>query len=178
MDETQPSPYQLPQPDPWGHYDRIVRMWHMQDTLLQYLRAIFLAAESILFAVAVFIGFVGTSEILFYLSFLYGILLSWSWRHVCRRQGMREGYFQWQVLKLEDGKLPEAPTKIITKFREWLSQSGWKQLEKENDPYWKTLTEPRFSLRRVRWVIDTGIPYGFFGLWIVLVIFHLWIKKP
>src|SRR5712691_3733973 len=98
----------LSQPDAWEHYDRIVRMWHMQDTLLQYLRGIFVAAESILFAVAIFIGVTGSLEILFFLSILFGWLLSLAWKHVCFRQGMRESYFQWQILKIEDGKPPLA----------------------------------------------------------------------
>jgi len=92
-------------------------MWSHQDSTLQAYRSIFLTSESILFAIAVFTASSSKPWLAFFLV-PPGFSLLWLWHNLCRNKGFDVWFFQWQLLKLEEGQQVSNIFGELTRWRD------------------------------------------------------------
>jgi len=147
-------------------YDRLLTLWGMHDSLLQWYRNIFLTTQSVIFAVAVFVGGSHGIKAIFPLA-LVGLVMIRFWLSVCRSRGHDEWYFQWQLLNLEAGKSPSDP--LLKGFKEWQALGPEKQRQRLDED----ATAKELLTSRTRLVMDTYIPVVFVGAWVVLILVAL-----
>ena len=143
-------------------YDRLVAMWDTQDSLLQSYRNIFLTSQSIIFSIAVFIA--SGTQLFWFAFFLMplAIYLLGLWLNLCRRRGHGVWFFQWQILRLENGQ--SVDQNMFSAYREWQALGAKKQRERlGNDELGKGLLKAPIRVK-----IDQILPYVFGVLWGIL----------
>lgn len=150
-------------------YDQIIAMWSHQDSTLQAYRGIFLTSESILFAIAVFTAS-GSKPWLTIFLVPIGLFLLLVWDEVCRNKGFDVWFFQWQLLKLEDGQQVSDIFNELVKWREMTRLKKKNTLE--SDKLGKRVVEKKARPKMEILPALFGILWGL----LVLVTLILWLS--
>ena len=140
--------------------ERLVSLWTMQDSLLQWHRAIFITAQSVLLGLAAAVA--PTARFPASLLVFPGVILVCAWLRLCNARARSESYLQMLVLESEDGKTPEKPLNLYHKFQ---SNREYQREIRASEPF-----------KRLRWtvtrrLIDVLLPMVFLVLWVLLIVY-------
>ena len=157
-----------------NEYAEIIALGSTQTALIQSYRNIFLACQSILFAVAAFIASQG-SPVTVLLSPI-GVFLSLSWIRVDRDRGLDELFFDCQLLKLEKGI---EVSNVYNAYYDWGALSLKGKKDKINEcPRGKDVLRVYGKLVSTKGVFGTILPSLFLLLWTILVYMVLFTELP
>lgn len=161
----------------------ISNYWAIQDNLLQWYRAIFITAESLLFGAGTNAYFYG-SQVAFVLLLISGIIMTWLWTIVCNKRGLDVSYFHMllkQIEKKENGTeeekkaIPEIKPNVFQEFKENWQSSKMKVTEKvellrKHQLYSKTKWTYRVWDLSTREIMGSYLPAFFILLWFAMTI--------
>ena len=138
-------------------HSELLRLWGIQESLLQTYRSIFLSTQSIFISLGAALALASTEikqaiYVLLPISFM-GIYLLFVWLKVTRQRSAAVNFCQEQVIKLEDG---EIITKPLQNMNSHLKSSG---ANHKGDDTRKKLQ---------------SLPYVFLTLWIILLCFSVY----
>ncbi len=155
--------------------DWVTAMWSLQDNLLQWYRAIFIAFQTLLAAVAIAV-LQPTNEpvlggaVLFFVAVagLYSLI---RWGEIIHHRGLNTHYWQLCLLEMEDSVPPPPPR--FTAFLDWEDEKDLKKREAHiyGNSLWNAhRTKPVDTTRRFFkhlpiFLIPMWIFFGLFGLY-------------
>ena len=152
-------------------YSILFSFWNTRVSILLSARSIFIAIETVIFSVGVYLASLKTRETNFLLMIvvcLLGIILAILWRLICTDLGRKERYFRWRIVQLEKGKY--SSDKVWSDFinfgKELKENREKKRYELYWDDEWKD-TKPKWFPREA---LDTLLPLLFIASFIGLII--------
>lgn len=136
-------------------------LWSIQEGLLQSYRAIFITAESLLFAVAAFVATVDSPfRGIAVLIIVLGLAFVSVWRGVCNARARAVSFVHFMIQAQESGEPIAQP---YSRFREF-QENREARREVEADPRFKALLQ---STTRKR--LDTQVPALIVAAWLILL---------
>jgi len=148
-------------------YSILVSFWSTRVSILLSARSIFIAIETVIFSVGVYLASLGTNFLLMLVVCILGGILAVLWRWICANLRCKEHYFRWRILQFEKAKY--SSEKVWSDFVNFLKELKENQKKKRSelsrDCEWKQ-SEPKWFPGGV---LNTGLPWVFIGLFIVLI---------
>lgn len=161
-----------------GSRDWITAMWSLQDNLLQWYRAIFIAGQTLLFVVAIAFLQIGQSWVhsgIAFLLALAGLLSLKPWLKIARHRGLNVHYWQLRLLKIEDGN--PGPPIGFTKFMDWEKLDLLRrERDISEDPVWKA--HHRVDKDITRHFFQSALPAFLSVVWCLFVLVTLYPLLP
>ena len=158
--------------DDQGHngkdiYSILFSFWSTRVSILLSARSVFIAIETVIFSVGVYLVSSGTNFWLMLVVCLLGITLALLWFGICVDLCRKQRYFRWRIVQLEKGKyLSEKVWSDFINFGKELKENREK---KRYELFW----DHEWKQSGTKWfpggVLNTGLPWVFIGLFIVLI---------
>ncbi len=98
-------------------YSILFSFWNTRVSILLSARSVFIAIETVIFSVGVYLASLETRETNFLLMIvvcLLGIILAILWALVCADLGRKERYFRWRIVQFEKDKYPFKKDKYLS----------------------------------------------------------------
>lgn len=145
----------------------LVSFWSTRASILLSARSVFIAIETVIFSVGVYLASLetrGTNILLMLVVCGLGIALAVLWFLVCVNLRCKEHYFRWRILQFEKAKY--SSEKVWGDFINFLRENREK---KRYELFW----DHEWKQSGTKWfpggVLNTGLPWVFIGLFIVLI---------
>jgi hypothetical protein len=110
-------------------YSALLQLWSIQNSILQSFRAVFIASETFILALAGFTAGTCHTEPERGSVLILGLVLGAAWIVICWSRGFDDSYCRYQILKLESRQVDEPEKQVLTSFREfqnrWVWQKAW-----------------------------------------------------
>ena len=140
--------------------------WNTRVSILLSARSVFIAIETVIFSVGVYLASLETRETNFLLMlvvYLLGIILAILWWWICTDFGRKERYFRWRIVQFEKDKYPFKKDKYSS-GKVWSDFINFEKELKENrekkryelfwDDEWKQIKPKWFPTK----VLNNGLP--------------------
>jgi len=130
-------------------------------------RSVFIAIETVIFSVGVYLVSSGTNFWLMLVVCLLGITLALLWFGICVDLCRKQRYFRWRIVQFEKGKYSSEKvwSDSINFEKELKENPKKKRSELLQDCEWKQSERKWFPTK----VLNTWLPWSFIALFIVLI---------
>ena len=159
-------------------YSILFSFWNTRVSILLSARSVFIAIETVIFSVGVYLASLETrgTNILLIVVCLLGITLALLWFGMCVDLCRKQRYFRWRIVQFEKDKYPFKKDKYSS-GKVWSDFINFGKELKENrekkryelfwDHEWKQ-TEPKWFPTKI---LNRVLPLLFIGLFIMLIMF-------
>ena len=155
-----------------GYYRRdihsiLVSFWSTRVSILLSARSVFIAIETVIFSVGVYLASLGTNFLLMLVVCILGGVLAVLWWWICTNLRCKEHYFRWRILQFEKAKY--SSEKVWSDFINFLKELK----ENRKNRHRELLRDCEWKQSETKWfpggVLNTGLPLAFIALFIVLI---------
>ncbi len=152
-------------------YSILFSFWNTRISILLSARSVFIAIETVIFSIEVYLASLPTNFWLRLLVCVLGIILAILWWRICVNLWCKQRYFRWRILQFEKGKyLPGKVWSDFINFEKELKENREnKRYELFWDDEWKQIKPKWFPTK----VLNTWLPWLFMIFFIIVFIISI-----